>query len=87
VKNRVVLIILATTNLIMAGFIFTMGLVYASHTVRNLSIGCLRLLVHIILSVALLAMLRKGGLTRRDGQVLAILLVLSVAGYLAAMLA
>jgi hypothetical protein len=85
-KNCIVLIVLAIANLLIAGFIFTMGLAYAPHTTRNLSIGCLRLLVHIILSVALLLMLREGGLGRRDGQILALLLVLSVVGYLAAML-
>jgi len=85
-KNRIVLITLATVNLFIAGFIFAMGLVYAPHTIHNLSVGCLRLLVHIILSISLLLMLRKGGLRPKDGQILALFLILSVLGYLAAIM-
>jgi hypothetical protein len=59
-KNRAVLITLAVANLLLAAFIFAAGLTYVPHTVRNLSIIGLRLIVHVVVSGVLLLMLREG---------------------------
>ena len=86
-KNRAVLITLAVANLLLAIFIFAAGLTYVPHTVRNLSIIGLRLVVHVVVSGFLLLMLREGGLRRRDGQFLACFFVFSVIAYFVAVFA